>query len=269
MNICFGATAINVRGLFIRSTYFASAPGSQTAIFGNLGGRSESVNVAIPIAAGNMIGVELYGPQTHFSQGGGQGGSSFSCQADSGPVYTYASFCVGHHVSAGATWIDTGSALSGGQIDGNFIGTGAALTASGTINTASKLTTSGAKMVCTGCSITSGGSGGAAGVWAFANNTTITLYGSTALYREALVGIHRCHRHQLSISGRRRQCVADYRNSVGARCWRKYPGHRGKLRNRDWHWRLHRIFYAGIKNSGQRHVHYRDNASFYLHQHHD
>ena len=181
MVICFGATAINVRGLFIRSTFFASAPGSQTAIFGNLGGRSESVNVAIPIAAGNMIGVELYGPQTHFSQGGGQGGSSFSCQADSGPVYTYASFCVGHHVSAGATWIDSASALSGGQIDGSFVGTGVALTASGTINSASKLTTSGAKMVCTGCSITSGGSGGAAGVWAFANNTTITLYGSTAL----------------------------------------------------------------------------------------
>ena len=179
MNVCFGATAINVRGLFIRSNGFASTPGSTTGIFGNFGGRSESVNVSV--TATNTIAIELYGPQTHFSQGGGQGSANYSCNVDNGPVYTYASFCTGHHVSAGSTWIDTASALSSGQIDGIFIGTGVALTPSGALNTSSKLTTSGAKMVCTGCSFISGSQAGAAGVWAFANNTTITLYGSTAI----------------------------------------------------------------------------------------
>lgn len=181
-NVCFGAPAINVRGLFIRSAGFTAGPASPTAIFANMGGRSESVNVAVSQpGATQVVDIVLSGNQTHFSQGGGQGGSP-SCQAYAGSVYSYASFCTNHQVVAGATWIDAESYLTNGTIDGTFIGTGTILVGTGGINTASKLTTSGAKVVCTGCAINpSGANTGAAGVWAFANNTIATLYGSTAI----------------------------------------------------------------------------------------
>lgn len=227
MNVCFGVSEINTRGVFIESAGMQSSPASLTAVFAELGGRAESVNIAVSAPTNtNLIDYEWSGAATHISQGGAQGGG-VACEVDNnsgapGFVYSYATFCTPSGAQTGNTCmkINTNASLVGvgdffylntclttvasgaffnSQSDtiwdladsGSFVGTGSILQGGGATsqNVAAKLLASGANFSCNGCQINpTATASGQAGVWASVSGSIASLQNTRVWNGSATAG---------------------------------------------------------------------------------